>query len=135
MIFVQNVKVASATAGHLPPQSIAAAGTGAPAASGYVAGTALLGRSLAAFVQTGAGTFTSAAFKLSEATDASGTGVADTTGGTIATISAANTASQAELVGITIDPAKFYGIRCAVTGGTSVIAGGQLRLLDPNYSA
>lgn len=136
MNFAKSVKVASATAGHLPPQSVSAAGTAAPAASGYVIGTALLGRSLFAVVQTGAFTSTpSMAFKLSEATDASGTGVADTTGGAIATIAVANTAADVELVGITIDPAKYYGIRCACTGGTSGFVAGQLRLLDPVYTA
>jgi hypothetical protein len=134
MVFVSSIKAASATAGHLPPQSVAAAGTGAPAASGYVLGSALLGRSVACFVQTGAGTFTSALFKLSSATDASGTGVADVSGGTIATITAANTAAAAEFPVSVIDPTLYYGIRCAVTGGTSVIAGGQLRLLDPEYA-
>jgi hypothetical protein len=136
LTFVQSVKVASATAGHLPPQSVNASATAAPAASGYVLGSTLLGRALVAFVQTGAFTSTpSMAFKLSSATDASGTGVADVTGGAIATIAAANTAGQVELAQSLIDPTLYYGIRCTATGGTSGFVAGQLRILDPNYSA
>lgn len=135
-IFVSNVPYASATAGHLPPQSVAASATGAPTTGGYVLGSKLLGARLAAFVQTGAFTSTpSCAFKLSVADDADGTGVADVTGGAIATIAAANTASEKQLPNSLIDPAKYYGIRCAVTGGTSALVAGQLRLLDATYVA
>jgi len=134
--FVENIKVASATAGHLPPQSVAADGTAAPTTGGYVLGSTLLGRALLAVVQTGAFTSTpSMAFKLSSATDANGTGVADVTGGEIATIAVANTAAAKELSVSLIDPTKYYGIRCAATGGTSGFVAGQLRILDPNYTA
>ncbi|MBK9446336.1 MAG: hypothetical protein IPO00_09700 [Betaproteobacteria bacterium] len=134
--FVENVKVASATAGHLPPQSVAAAGTAAPTTAGYVLGSALLGRSLVAFVQTGAFTSTpSMAFKLSSATDANGTGVADVTGGEIATVAVANTAAAKELSAALINPILYYGIRCTATGGTSGFVAGQLRLLDPTFTA
>lgn len=137
MTFVENIKVASATAGHLPPQSVNAAATGAPqATTGYVAGTTLIGRALLATVHTGAFSSTpSCAFKLSVADDAAGTNVADVTGGAIATIAAANTCAAKELPISLIDSTKFYGIRCAVTGGTSALVGGQLRILDPNYTA
>lgn len=136
MTFVENVKVASATAGHLPPQSVNAAATAAPTTGGYVIGSALLGRSLLAVVQTGAFTSTpSMAFKLSSATDANGTGVADVTGGEIATIAAANTAASKELSASLIDVTKYYGIRCTATGGTFGFVAGQLRLLDPTFTA
>jgi hypothetical protein len=136
MTFIKSIKSASTTAGHLPPQSVAAAATAAPAASGWVLGATLIGRSIAAFVQTGAFTSTpSMAFKLSTATDASGTGAADVTGGAIATIAVANTAAEAEFSTIVVDPTLYYGIRCTATGGTSGFVAGQLRILDPNYSA
>jgi hypothetical protein len=135
--FVNVIKVASATAGHLPPQSVNAAATASPqATTGYVAGSTLLGRAVVAFVQTGAFVSTpSMAFKLSVANDAAATGAADVTGGAIATIAAANTAAQAEFPASLFDATKFYGIVCAATGGTSGIVAGQLRILDPNYSA
>jgi hypothetical protein len=136
MTFAGNVKFASATAGHLAPQSVAAGATAAPSTGGWVAGTALLGRKLLALVQTGAFTSTpSMAFKLQSATDANGTGAADVTGGAIATIAAAGTASQAELAMSLIDSTKFYAIACTATGGTSGFVAGQLRLLDPDYAA
>ena len=135
MTFVQSIKVGSTTAGHLTPQSVAAAGTATPAAGGWVAGTALLGRSLLCLVQTGAFTSTpSMAFKLQVATDANGTGAADVSGGAIATIAVAQTAGQAELPISLIDTAKFYAIACTATGGTSGFVAGQLRLLDPEYA-
>jgi hypothetical protein len=136
MNFVQNVKVGSATAGHLPPQSVNASSTAAPSTGGWVAGTALLGRALVAFVQTGAFTSTpSMAFKLQSATDANGGSAADVTGGAIATIAAANTAGQAELPMSLIDSTKYYAIACTATGGTSGFVCGTLRILDPYQSA
>lgn len=135
--FVGNVKVASATAGHLPPQSVNAAAVGAPGTGGYVKGDTLIGARILAVVQTGAfvGTTPSCAFKLSVANDANGTGVGDVTGGEIATVDAANTAAAAQLSVGLIDVTKYYGIRCAVTGGTSALVAGQLRLLDPTFAA
>lgn len=134
--FITHIKAGSALGGHLPPQSVAAAATGAPASGGYILGSSLIGARLAAFVQTGAFTSTpSCAFKLSYATDANGTGVGDVTGGEIATVAAANTAAEAQLGSNLIDPTKYYGIRCAVTGGTSALVAGQLRILDPAYVA
>lgn len=131
--YSQEVKAASATAGHLAPQSVNAAATAAPAS--YISGAVLLGRALAAFVQTGAFTSTpSMAFKLSVADDASGTNVADVTGGEIATIAAANTAAAITLPMSLVNTAKFYGIRCAATGGTSGFVAGQLRVLDPQVA-
>jgi hypothetical protein len=136
MNFINNVKIAGATAGNLAPQSVNASATAAPGSGGWVAGTALLGRALAAFVQTGAFTSTpSMAFKLQTATDANGTGAADVTGGAIATIAVANTASQAELPMSLIDSTKYYAIACTATGGTSGFVAGQLRILDPQLSA
>jgi hypothetical protein len=107
--FNTNVPVGSATAGHLPPQSVNAAATGAPASGGYVIGSALLSARLVAFVQTGAltGSTPSSAFKLSVADDANGTNVGDVTGGAIATIAVANTAASAQLSQSLIDPAKY----------------------------
>jgi hypothetical protein len=130
--YVQSIKAGSATAGHLPPQSVAAAATAAPGAGGWVAGSALLGRAIAAFVQTGAFTLTpSMAFHLRVANDANGTGAAAVTGGAIATIAVANTAGAAELPPLLIDPTKFYAIACTATGGTSGFVSGTLRVLDP----
>jgi hypothetical protein len=137
-IFVENLKVAAAAAGHLPPQSVNAAATASPqATTGYVAGTTLIGRALLCTVQTGAFTSTpSMGFKLSYADDANGTNPVDYTGGAIATIAAANTAGAAELpITIIADLTKFVAIRCLATGGTSGFVAGQLRILDPNYSA
>ena len=136
MTSIGNVKFGSATAGHLPPQSVNAAATAAPGSSGWVAGTALLGRRLFAFVQTGAFTSTpSMAFKLQSATDANGTSAADVSGGAIATIAVANTAGQAELPMSLIDSTKFYAIACTATGGTSGFVAGQLRIADATYAA
>jgi hypothetical protein len=136
-IFKGNVKVVS-TVGHLPPQSVAAGATGAPTTGGYVAGTLLLGRALMAKCQTGAFVSTpSCAFKLSVADDANGTGVADVSGGTFATMATANQAVDVEIV-ITsslIDTSKYYGVRCTVTGGTSALVGATLSLLDASYAA
>jgi hypothetical protein len=133
--YVQSIKAASAAAGHLPPQSVAAAATAAPGTGGWVAGSLLIGRAIAAFVQTGAFTSTpSMAFHLRSATDANGTGSAAVTGGTIATIAVANTAAAAELPPLLIDPAKFYAVACTATGGTSGFVAGQLRVLDPQVA-
>lgn len=124
--------------GHLPPQSVAAAATAAPASGGYVAGSALLGRALLAKMHTGAFTSTpSMAFKLSVADDANGTGVADVSGGALATIATANTAAEAELpiTAALIDSTKFYGIRCTATGGTSGFVAATLSVLDADYAA
>lgn len=61
--------------------------------------------------------------------------MADVTGGEIATIAAANTAASKELSASLIDVTKYYGIRCTATGGTSGFVAGQLRLLDPTFTA
>jgi hypothetical protein len=136
MIFANNVKLASTTAGNCAPQSLAAGATTAPGSAGWVAGTVLLGRALMATVQTGAFTSTpSMAFKLQVANDANGTGAADVTGGAIATIAVAGTAGQAELPMSLIDSTKFYAVVCTATGGTSGFVAGQLRILDPQLSA
>jgi hypothetical protein len=136
MVFANNIKLVAATAGHVFPQSLNAAATTAPGSGGWVAGTALLGRALVAFVQTGAFTSTpSMAFKLQVANDANGGSAADVTGGAIATIAAANTASQGELPMTLIDSTKFYAIVCTATGGTSGFVAGQLRILDPYQTA
>lgn len=122
--------------GHLPPQSVAAAATGSPAAGGWAAGSAILGNALLAKVHTGAFVLApSCAFKLRVANDANGTGAADVTGGAIATIATANTEAEASLPVSLIDPTKFYGIVCAVTGGTSALVAGTLNVLDPTYCA
>lgn len=124
--YASNVKPAAA--GSLPPQSLTAA-TGAP--TSYVSGAALLaaGYGIGAFVQTGAVPTGSAVFKLSEANDSGGTGVADVTGGDIATLGA-QAQGQADIPRRLINPAKYYGIRCTVTG-TAVLVAGQLRILGP----
>ncbi len=134
--FVESVKYLSATAGHLPPQSVNAAATAAPSTGGWVAGSVLRQcRKLVAFVQTGAFTSTpSMAFKLQVADDANGTSAADVTGGAIATIAAANTAGQSELKPSLCDATKYYAIACTATGGTSGLVSGQLRLLDPGHA-
>jgi hypothetical protein len=132
--FIHEVKAMSATAGHLAPQSVNASATAAPSTGGWISGATLLaaGRALAAFVQTGAFVSTpSMAFHLRVATDADGTGGAAVTGGTIATIAAANTAASAALSLSLVDATKFYAIGCTATGGTSGFVAGQLRVLDP----
>ncbi len=130
--FVTSVPVLSATAGHLPPQSVNASSTAAPSTGGWVAGSLLRNaRKVVAFVQTGAFTSTpSMAFKLQAADDANGGSAADVTGGAIATIAAANTAGAAELANSLFLATKYYAIACTATGGTSGFVGGQLRLLD-----
>ncbi len=134
-IYKGNVKML--TKGHLPPQSVNASATAAPTTAGYVAGSALQGRALLAKCHTGAFTSTpSMAFKLSVADDADGTNVADVTGGAFNTIAAAQTAGETEIV-ITaglIDATKFYGIRCAATGGTSGFVAATLSLLDATFT-
>lgn len=135
--YVQEVKAMSATAGHLPPQSVNAAATAAPSTGGWIAGSTLAtaGRILAAFVQTGAFVSTpSMAFHLRVADDANGTSGAAVTGGEIATVAAANTVAAAMLPRSLIDSTKFYAIGCTATGGTSGIVGGQLRVLDPTWA-
>lgn len=134
--FVQTVPVLSATAGHLPPQSVNAAATAAPSTGGWVKGDKILqARKVVAFVQTGAFTSTpSMAFKLQSASDANGTGAADVTGGAIATIAAANTAGGAELAHSLFAATSYYAIACTATGGTSGLVAGQLRLLDPGQA-
>lgn len=131
----QSIKAGGSGAGHLPPQSVAAAATAAPGTGGWVAGSALVGRAVAAFVQTGAFTSTpSMAFKIQAANDANGTGAADMTGGAVATIATANTVGAAEFQAVLFDKTKFYGIACTATGGTSGFVAGQLRILDPQIA-
>jgi hypothetical protein len=132
---MNHIQKPSATAGHLPPQTVNAAASGTIPSAGWVKGDKLQGKSILAVCSTGAfvGTTPSCAFKLQAATDANGTSAADVTNGAFATIAAANTVSEGQLSTDLIDPAKYYAVNCAVTGGTSAIVAAQIRVLDPKY--
>ncbi len=133
--FKQEVPVVAAAAGHLPPQSIAGAATGQPGAGGWVAGSALKGRSLLAKCQTGALVgVASCAFKLRVANDANGTGAADVADGALVTIVAANTQAEGSYDTVKLDPTKFYAIACLAGAGTSALVGATLSLLDATYN-
>lgn len=137
MAFTYAKNVPNVTGVSLPPQTVNAAATGAPANGGYVLPSSLKARALIAICQTGAFTSTpSCAFKLSYADDANGTNVADVTGGALATIAAAQTVSVADITPAMIaavPSGKYIGVRCAVTGGTSAYVAAPVVAADPAY--
>ncbi len=131
----QQIKIPSATAGHLPPVSGAGAATVGPGTGGWLSGALLLGRSLLMKLQTGAfSVVTTVTFRLAVANDANGTGAA-AVAGTDVIVGAANTAAHSSFDTIGIDPTKFYAIQCVIGAGAgTALVAGTLSLLDADYA-